>query len=56
VPLPEPLDPEAIAIHGTLLLAVHGHPAAVVTSTVFFAPPAGTLAPLADSAIEHPLP
>ena len=33
VPFPLPLPPPAIAIHGTLLVAVHGHAAALVTPT-----------------------
>jgi len=32
-PLPLPLAPDAIEIHDTLLVAVHGHPDAVVTET-----------------------
>ncbi|HSR10806.1 MAG TPA: hypothetical protein VLS90_05130 [Thermodesulfobacteriota bacterium] len=33
-PLPEPLAPEEIVIHGTLLAAVHGQPAPPLTFTV----------------------
>ena len=39
VPLPDPLLPLAMAIHGALLVAVHAHPPAVVTVT-FSDPPA----------------
>ena len=33
-PLPEPVAPEVIVIHGALLAAVHVQPAVVVTMTV----------------------
>ena len=43
VPLPLPLAPEVIVIHGTLLDAVHAHPAAAVTVDVR-APPLASAA------------
>ena len=42
VPLPDPLAPAAIAIHGALLTAVHEHSAAVVTLTFCDPPAAGS--------------
>ena len=56
MPVPLPLAPDEMVIHGTLLAAVHGQPSPVETPTVFLAPLAGTLAPLDASAIAHPLP
>lgn len=56
MPLPLPLPPELIVIHGTPLDADHEHPAPAVTPTLFLAPPDGTLAPFGgDNEIEQPL-
>jgi hypothetical protein len=41
-PLPLPPAPDDRAIHGTLLCAVHEHPAAAVTATVSLPPEEGT--------------
>jgi len=43
VPLPLPEAPDVTVSHGTLLLAVHVHPVAVITPTEPVAPAAGTL-------------
>jgi hypothetical protein len=56
VPFPLPLLPLATVIHGALLVAVHPHPAAVVTATV---PEPPVLATEYDSGLMltwHPLP
>jgi hypothetical protein len=42
VPLPLPLALEVIVIHGSLLVAVHVHPAWLAIVMVSLAPPAGT--------------
>jgi hypothetical protein len=42
-PLPLPLALEVTVIHGTLLTAVHAHPAAVVTVTGVPAPPVAAM-------------
>jgi hypothetical protein len=39
VPLPFPLAPEVIEIHGVAVVAVHAQPLAVVTATGVPAPP-----------------
>lgn len=41
-PLPDPALPDAIVIHGTLLLADHAHPVGAVTTTVTSSPAAAT--------------
>jgi len=43
VPLPLPVAPDVIVIHGALLLAVHRQPAVVVTFEVPVPPDAGRL-------------
>jgi hypothetical protein len=43
VPLPAPLAPAVIVSHESLLVAVHGHPAAVDTATGVPAPPAAAI-------------
>jgi hypothetical protein len=43
VPLPLPLAPDVIEIHGWLLTAVHAHPLADVTAALPVPPDAGTL-------------
>jgi hypothetical protein len=56
VPLPEPLAPELIAIHGVDVAAVHPHPAAVCTSNDRW-PPSSSMATLeGDSRNVQPSP
>jgi len=43
VPLPLPVAPDVMVIHGALLLAVHAQPAVVVTSELPVPPAAATL-------------
>jgi hypothetical protein len=48
-PLPLPVVPEVTVIHGTLLAAVHAHPAAALTVTGVPGPPAAAMVWLAIS-------
>ncbi len=56
VPLPLPFAPDVTVSHDALLLAVHGHPSAVVTATLPEPPADGTLAAVGAIEMEHPLP
>ena len=55
MPLPLPLPPEVIVIHGTPLDADHEQPPPAVIPTLFLAPPAGTLTFGGDNEIAQPL-
>ena len=55
VPLPVPLAPLVIVIHGVVVVAVHAQPAAVVTVTGVAAPPeADTACPVGLVLAAHP--
>ena len=55
VPLPLPLAPDVIVIHGALLVAVHAQPAAAVTATLPVPPAGATLALVGAIENEQPL-
>jgi hypothetical protein len=56
VPPPLPLAPDVTVSQDALLVAVHGHPAPVVTVTLPVPPAAGTLALVGAIEMEQPLP
>src|SRR5688572_33276684 len=56
VPFAEPLPPAVTASQGSLLVAVHGQPAAVVTATVPVAAPASNERLRGSSSMRQPTP